>query len=88
MTDPRPLLSEIARLKAELAAAEEAMRKALVAIPIAMDAAVVREREACAKIAEGFDRNRDWVPGSLYDTLRREVAAAIRSTRATEKTDG
>lgn len=35
--------------------------------------------ERCAKIAEGFPKNRGWVPGSLYDTLRREVAADIRS---------
>lgn len=34
--------------------------------------------EECAKIAEGFPHNRDWVPGSLYDTLRKETAAAIR----------
>jgi acetate kinase len=70
---------EIASLKADLAAAEEVARKAVEAIPIAMDAAAEKEREACAKIAEGFERNRDWVPGSLYDTLRREVAAAIRA---------
>lgn len=36
-------------------------------------------KEEAAKAAEGFERNRDWVPGSLYDTLRREVAAAIRN---------
>jgi len=41
-------------------------------------AAVQAEREACAEAAEKFDRNREWVPGSLYDTLRREVAAKIR----------
>lgn len=35
--------------------------------------------EECAKVAEGFPRNRDWVNGSLYDTLRREVAADIRA---------
>lgn len=35
--------------------------------------------EECAKIAEGFPRNRDWVPGSLYDTLRKEVATSIRA---------
>ncbi|TJY57412.1 hypothetical protein E4T66_18570 [Sinimarinibacterium sp. CAU 1509] len=40
-----------------------------------------KEREACAQSAEGFTEHRDdrqWVPGSLYDTLRRETAAAIR----------
>jgi len=41
-------------------------------------AAVQAEREACAEAAEKFDRNREWVPGSLYDTLRREVAGKIR----------
>ena len=44
-------------------------------------------REDCARIAEGFERNRDWVPGSLYDTLRRETAAAIRSS-IMERVDG
>lgn len=48
MTDARPLLSEIARLQAELAAAEEATRKAMESIPLAMDAAAAKEREACA----------------------------------------
>lgn len=43
--------------------------------------AIMAERERCAKIAEGFEQTRDWVPGSLYDTLRREVAAAIRQER-------
>lgn len=39
------------------------------------------EREECARAAEGFTEERDdrkWVPGSLYDTLRRETAAFIR----------
>ena len=41
---------------------------------------VKRERERCARIAEGVERTeeRHWVPGSLYDTLRRETAAEIR----------
>lgn len=42
---------------------------------------VAEEREACARAAEGFTEERDdrrWVPGSLYDTLRLETAAAIR----------
>lgn len=37
--------------------------------------------EAAAKAAEAFEKNRDWVPGSLYDTLRRETAAAIRELK-------
>lgn len=36
-------------------------------------------KEEAAKAVEGFERNRDWVPGSLYDTLRREAATAIRN---------
>jgi hypothetical protein len=43
--------------------------------------ALTAETERCAKIAEGFENNRAWVPGSLYDTLRREVAADIRKAR-------
>jgi len=41
--------------------------------------AIEAEREACAKVAEGLPQTRDWVKGSLYDTIRREVAAAIRA---------
>lgn len=37
--------------------------------------------EECAKAAEGFPKNREWVPGSLYETLRRETAAAIRALK-------
>lgn len=47
----------------------------------AYEAGATAEREACAKAAEGFTDGRDdrkWVPGSLYDTLRRETAAFIR----------
>ena len=38
------------------------------------------EQERCARIAEGVERTeeRHWVPGSLYNTLRRETAAEIR----------
>ena len=44
------------------------------------DARVAAERERCARIAEGLVQTRDWVPGSLYDNIRREVAARIRRT--------
>lgn len=47
----------------------------------AYEAGATAEREACAKAAEGFTDGRDHrklVPGSLYDTLRRETAAFIR----------
>lgn len=40
--------------------------------------AIAAERERCARIAEGLEQTRDWVPGSLYDAIRREVAARIR----------
>jgi hypothetical protein len=43
------------------------------------DQLVAQEREACARIAEGFEQTRDWVQGSLYENIRREVAAAIRA---------
>lgn len=38
------------------------------------------ERECCALIAEGFEQNRDWVPGSLYANIRCEIAARIRTS--------
>lgn len=42
--------------------------------------------EQCAKMAAGCDLpERDWMPGSLYDKIRREVAAAIRSMRKEER---
>jgi len=46
----------------------------------AWEAAASIERERCAKIAEGVEKpeHRHWVPGSLYDTLRKETAAEIR----------
>lgn len=73
---------EIASLKADLAAAEEATRKALEAIPIAMDAAVEKEREACAKIADKFDltitrRKDDDVISLTHRGIK--LAAAIRA---------
>jgi len=39
------------------------------------------EREACAKVSEGFPENRTWVPGSLWGNIRSEVAAAIRARK-------
>jgi hypothetical protein len=48
LRDRQRMEAEIAGLKAELAAAEEVARKALEAIPIAMDAAVAKERESTA----------------------------------------
>ena len=45
-----------------------------------LTAELVNERERCARITEGVERpgERHWIPGSLYDTLRRETAAEIR----------
>ena len=45
----------------------------------AMHEALQQEREACAQVAEGFPENRDWVPGSLWGNIRKEMAAAIRN---------
>ena len=42
--------------------------------------------EEAAKAAEGVEKTRDWVPGSLYDTLRRETAGAIRTLSPEHKT--
>lgn len=49
-------------------------------------AAMVRdeEREMCAQAVEAFKesaRGREWVPGSLYDRLRKEAAASIRQRK-------
>ena len=50
---------------------------------LAWNEARADEQERCARIAEGVERTeeRHWVPGSLYDTLRRETAAEIRRKR-------
>lgn len=47
---------------------------------LAWNEATAAEQERCARIVEGVERTeeRHWVPGSLYDTLRRETAAEIR----------
>src|SRR5690606_19408034 len=47
---------------------------------LAWNEATAAEKERCARIAEGVERTEDrhWIPGSLYDTLRRETAAEIR----------
>ncbi len=47
--------------------------------PIFRHEAVLEEREACAKVCEGFPANRDWVPGSLWGNIRNEMGAAIRA---------
>ena len=48
----------------------------------AAEALIAAEREACAQVAEGFPQTRDWVPGSLYGTIRSEIAEAIRARGA------
>ena len=46
----------------------------------AWEAATAAERERCASIADGIERrgDRHWIKGSLYDMLRRDIAAEIR----------
>ena len=43
-------------------------------------AATAAERERCASIADGIELrgDRHWIKGSLYDMLRRDIAAEIR----------
>lgn len=81
---------EIARLKADLAIAETATRKALEAVPIAMTAARNKEREACAQTVED-ERVDDDETGQLddcaYNLALDHAAAAIRA-RASEATNG
>lgn len=50
------------------------------ALAVARPIIEAQERERCARVAEGFEANRDWVNGSLWGNIRREVAAAIRET--------
>ena len=41
--------------------------------------AILAERERCAQRAEAKDREgREWVAGSLFGNIRREIAADIR----------
>lgn len=42
--------------------------------------ATAAERERCARVADGAERrgDRHWSKGSLYDMLRRDIAAEIR----------
>lgn len=42
-------------------------------------------RKDCAEIAAGFEQNRDWVNGSLYEKIRKEVAAAILASIPEQK---
>ena len=48
-------------------------------VRIACAAATAAERERCARIAEGAELpgDRHWIKGSLYDMLRRDIAAEI-----------
>lgn len=84
------LSAELDAARADVATAEDATRKALEAIPIAMDAAVAKEREECAKIAESFlsviETNApDFHDGA--DWACDTIAAAIRA-RTTEPGNG
>ena len=51
-------------------------------LELQIENASAAEREACAQVAEGFPQTRDWVPGSLYGTIRSEIAEAIRGRGA------
>lgn len=46
------------------------------------------EKQRCARIAEGVEKpaERHWVPGSLYDKIRREIAAEILRPEQGEQT--
>ena len=68
----RAAQAEVADLKERIARAGVEQRRAV-------REAVLEEREACAKVCEGFPANRDWVPGSLWGNIRKEIAAAIRA---------
>lgn len=63
---------EVVFLKERIARAGVEHRRAL-------HEALQQEREACAKVCEGFPANRDWVPGSLWGNIRNEMSAAIRA---------
>ena len=63
---------EVVFLKERIARAGVEHRRAL-------HEALQQEREACAKVCEGFPANRDWVPGSLWGNIRSEMSAAIRA---------
>ena len=70
-----------ARQKAqeEVIALKERIARAGVEHRRALHEALQQERDACAKVAEGFPENRDWVPSSLWGNIRKEIAAAIRA---------
>ena len=63
----------------EVVALKERIARAGVEHRRALHEAVLEEREACAKVCEGFPANRDWVPGSLWGNIRSEMSAAIRA---------
>ena len=67
------------RAQEEAVALKERIARAGVEQRRAVREAVLEEREACAKVCEGFPANRDWVPGSLWGNIRKEIAAAIRA---------
>ena len=70
-----------ARQKAqeEVVALKERIARAGVEHRRALYEALQQERDACAKVAEGFPENRDWVPSNLWGNIRKEIAAAIRA---------
>lgn len=79
--DKAALVNELTALAKEFAGSQQLRERIAHCVLAALERAVTDEREACAQAAEGFTDGRDdrkWIPGSLYDTLRRETAASIR----------
>ncbi|SMG09862.1 hypothetical protein SAMN06265784_101356 [Paraburkholderia susongensis] len=44
-----------------------------------LDAQAVTLEEAAAAVADHCRKGREWIPGSLWDTLTRECAARVRA---------
>ena len=80
-TDQEVAIERAARQEAqeEVVFLKERIARAGVEHRRALHEALQQEREACAKVCEGFPENRDWVPSSLWGNIRSEMAAAIRA---------
>lgn len=78
MTDEKEIPADaLARAEAVTKTMPTAFGWRKITVEVAL--AILAERERCAQIAEGLDRRgREWVPGSLWDKIKRDTAAAIR----------
>lgn len=81
MTAPDPMEAAVERIARELHTSHcqpyHAARALLAEI---LPPLLAEERERCAKLAEGFDDPaRDWLAGSVWANIRRDIAAAIRN---------